>query len=194
MITDKQSPDITMVVHLVSPDGRYDPVYLRNYALLQVRNELARLPGAGQVMVFGAGDYAMRVWLDPSRVAARGLSANDVIRAIRAQNLQVAAGVVGGQPMPSPVAHQLTVTAHGRLADEEEFGGIVVNTGESGEVTRLRDVARIELGAGEYGLRAMLDNKPAAAIVVFQAPGSNALALSNSVRSTMDELETRFPQ
>jgi hydrophobe/amphiphile efflux-1 (HAE1) family protein/NodT family efflux transporter outer membrane factor (OMF) lipoprotein len=194
VITDKQSPDITMVVHLVSPEGRYDPVYLRNYALLQVRNELSRLPGAGQVMVFGAGDYAMRVWLDPTRVAARGLSASDVVRAIRAQNLQVAAGVVGGQPMPSPVAHQLTVNAHGRLADEAEFGGIIVKTGDNGEVTRLRDVARIELGAGEFGLRSMLDNKPAAAIVVFQAPGSNALALSNSVRSTMDELETRFPQ
>jgi len=194
VITDKQSPDITMVVHLVSPDGRYDPVYLRNYALLQVRNELARLPGAGQVMVFGAGDYAMRVWLDPSRVAARGLSASDVVRAIRSQNLQVAAGVVGGQPMPTPVAHQLTVNAHGRLADEAEFGEIIVKTGDNGEVTRLRDVARIELGAGEFGLRSMLDNKSAAAIVVFQAPGSNALALSNSVRSTMNELETRFPQ
>ena len=192
--TEKRSPDITMVVHLTSPDGRYDPVYLRNYALLNVRNELSRLPGAGQVIVFGAGDYAMRVWLDPNKVAARGLSANDVVQSIREQNLQVAAGVVGGQPMPEPVAYQLTVTAKGRLADESEFGNIVVKTGEHGEVTRLRDVARIQLSAGDYGLRALLDNKPAVAIVVFQAPGSNALALSTDVRNKMAELKTRFPQ
>ncbi len=194
VVTEKRSPDITMVVHLVSPDGRYDPVYLRNYALLQVKNELARIPGAGQVIVFGAGDYAMRVWLDPNRVAARGLSATDVVQAIRGQNLQVAAGVVGGQPMPTPVAYQLTVNAHGRLADEKEFGDIIVKTGANGEITRLRDVARVELGAGDFGLRALLDNKPAAAIVVFQAPGSNALALSHDVRATMDELKTRFPE
>jgi hydrophobe/amphiphile efflux-1 (HAE1) family protein/NodT family efflux transporter outer membrane factor (OMF) lipoprotein len=192
--TEKRSPDITMVVHLVSPDGRYDPVYLRNYAMLNVRNELARLPGAGQVLVFGAGDYAMRVWLDPNKVAARGLSASDVVQAIREQNLQVAAGVVGGQPMPNPVAYQLTVTAKGRLTDESEFANIIIKTGANGEVTRLRDVARLELNAGDFGLRAMLDNKSAVAVVVFQAPGSNALALSSSVRATMAELKTRFPQ
>src|SRR6185295_1048865 len=192
--TEKRSPDITMVVHLVSPDGRYDPVYLRNYALLNVRNELARLPGAGQVAVFGAGDYAMRVWLDPNKVAARGLSAGDVVQSIREQNLQVAAGVVGGQPMPDPVAYQLTVTAKGRLTDETEFGNIIVKTGANGEVTRLRDVARVELSADDYGLRALLDNKSAVAIVVFQAPGSNALALSSGVRERMAELKTRFPQ
>jgi hydrophobe/amphiphile efflux-1 (HAE1) family protein len=192
--TEKRSPDITMVVHLVSPDGRYDPVYLRNYAVLNVRNELARLPGAGQVIVFGSGDYAMRVWLDPNKVAARGLSASDVVQAIREQNLQVAAGVVGGQPMPDPVAYQLTVTAQGRLADEQEFGNIIIKTGANGEVTHLRDVARLQLGASDYGLRALLDNKSAVAIVVFQAPGSNALALSSAVRAKMAELKTRFPQ
>ena len=194
VVTEKRSPDITMVVHLVSPDGRYDPVYLRNYALLNVRNELARIPGAGQVLVFGAGDYAMRVWLDPNRVAAHGLSASDVVQAIREQNVQVAPGVVGAPPMRDPVAYQLTVTAHGRLADEAEFGNIIVKTGANGEVTRLRDVARIELGAGTFGLRAMLDNKSAIAIAVFQAPGSNALALSSAVRDKMAELKTRFPQ
>ena len=192
--TEKSSPDITMVVNLVSPDGRYDPVYLRNYAMLNVRNELARLQGAGQVTVFGAGDYAMRIWLDPTRVASRGLSASDVVQAIRDQNLQVAAGVVGAQPMPNPVAYQLTVTARGRLADEAEFGNIIIKSGADGEITRLRDVARIEMNAGSYGLRAMLDNKNAVAIVVFQAPGSNALALSASVREKMTELQTRFPQ
>ena len=194
VVTEKRSPDITMVVHLVSPDGRYDPVYLRNYALLNVRNELARLPGAGQVIVFGAGDYAMRVWLDPNKVAAHGLAASDVVQAIREQNLQVAAGVVGAPPMPDPVAYQLTVRAHGRLADESEFGNIIVKTGTDGQVTRLRDVARIELGANEFGLRALLNNKSAVAIVVFQAPGSNALALSSGVREKMDELKARFPQ
>jgi hydrophobe/amphiphile efflux-1 (HAE1) family protein len=192
--TEKQSPDITLVVHLVSPDGKYDPVYLRNYATLNIRNELARLEGAGQVVVFGAGEYAMRIWLDPNKVAARGLSASDIIQAIREQNLQVAAGVVGAQPMPEPVAYQLTVTARGRLVDESEFGNIIVKTGETGETTRLRDVARIELGSGDFGLRSLLDNKSAVAVVVFQSPGSNAIALSNAVREKMGELESRFPQ
>src|SRR5947208_356851 len=194
VVTQKRSPDITMVVHLFSPDGRYDPVYLRNYALLNVRNELARIPGAGQVFVFGAGDYAMRVWLDPNRVASHGLAAGDVIQAIREQNVQVAAGTVGAPPMNDPVAYQLTVNARGRLADENEFGNIIVKTGQDGQVTRLRDVARIELGPGTYGLRALLDNKAAVAIVVFQAPGSNALALSSGIRAKMAELKTRFPQ
>src|SRR5690242_237623 len=192
--TQKQSPDLTMVVHLVSPNGRYDPVYLRNYAVLQVKDQLQRIPGAGQVIVFGSGDYAMRVWLDPNKVASRDLSATDVVNAIREQNLQVAAGVVGAPPMPNPQAYQLTVRARGRLVDETEFGNIIVKTGANGEVTRLRDVARIELGSGDFALRALLNNKSAVAIVVFQAPGSNALALSSGVRAKMDELKTRFPQ
>ena len=187
VVTQKRSPDITMVVHLFSPDGRYDPVYLRNYALLNVRNELSRIPGAGQVIVFGAGDYAMRVWLDPNRVASHGLSASDVVQAIREQNLQVAAGTVGAPPVNDPVAYQLTVVARGRLTDEKEFGNIIVKTGADGQTTRLRDVARIELGPGTFGLRALLDNKPAVAVVVFQSPGSNALALSSAIRA-------RFPQ
>jgi hydrophobe/amphiphile efflux-1 (HAE1) family protein len=190
----KSSPDLTMVVHLLSPDGRYDPVYLRNYAQLQVRDALARIPGMGQVVIFGAGDYAMRVWMDPERVASRGLSASDVVRAIREQNLQVAAGVVGAQPMTEATAYQLTVNARGRLVSEEEFGAIVVKTGAAGEITRLRDVARVELAAGEYAIRSLLDNRPAIAIPIFQAPGSNALALSASVRETMAELKTRMPQ
>ncbi|HET9775043.1 MAG TPA: multidrug efflux RND transporter permease subunit [Gemmatimonadaceae bacterium] len=194
VVTQKRSPDITMVVHLFSPDGRYDPVYLRNYALLNVKNELSRIPGAGQVFVFGAGDYAMRIWMDPNKVAAHGLSAGDVVQAIREQNVQVAAGTVGAPPMNDPVAYQLTVNAHGRLADENEFGNIIVKTGADGAVTRLRDVARIELGPGTYGLRALLDNKSAVAIIVFQAPGSNALALSSGIRAKMAELQTRFPQ
>src|SRR3954466_8660096 len=137
--TVKSSPNMTMVVHLVSPDNRYDMVYLRNYAGLRVKDVRARIPGIGQVVIFGAGDYAMRVWLDPSKVAARGLSASDVVQAIREQNLQVAAGVVGGQPMPEKVAYQLTVTAKGRLTDENEFGNIIVKAGGTGETSRLRD-------------------------------------------------------
>ena len=191
--TVKSSPDLTMVVHLVSPDQRYDMVYLRNYALLQVKDVLARIPGMGQVLIFGGGDYAMRIWLDPQKVAGRGLSATEVVRAIREQNVQVAAGIVGAPPMPEQVAYQLTVNARGRLVDEQEFGDIIIKAGPGGELTRLRDVARIELAAGSYALRSMLNNTEAVAIPVFQAPGSNALQLSNNVRSTMEELKKNFP-
>jgi hydrophobe/amphiphile efflux-1 (HAE1) family protein len=192
--TVKSSPDLTMVIHLVSPDERYDIVYLRNYAVLQVKDVLARLPGVGQVRIFGAGDYAMRVWLDPEKVAARGLSAGDVLRAIREQNVQVAAGVVGAPPMPERVEYQLSVNARGRLTDENEFGAIIIKTGEDGALTRLRDVARLELAAGDYALRSLLNNQSAVAIPIFQAPGSNALQLSTSVRETMEELKGNFPE
>jgi multidrug efflux pump len=192
--TVKSSPDLAMVVHLVSPDKRYDMLYLRNYAVLQVKDALARIPGVGQVRVFGAGDYAMRIWLDPQKVAARGLSAGDVVSAIREQNVQVAAGVVGAPPMAPNVEYQLTVNARGRLVNEEEFGDIIIRTGADGEVTRLRDVARVELAAGGYSLRSLLDNQDAVALPIFQAPGSNALQLSNSVRQTMRELSAGFPQ
>jgi hydrophobe/amphiphile efflux-1 (HAE1) family protein len=192
--TVKSSPNFIMVVHLLSPDNRYDITYLRNYALLQVKDVVARIPGIGQVQVFGGGDYSMRVWLDPGKVAARGLAATDVVNAIREQNVQVAAGVVGAPPMPVPVDYQLTINAQGRLTTEEEFGNIILKTGENGEITRLRDVARLELGAGDYALRSLLDGKEAVGIGIFQAPGSNALQLSSTVRATMDELKANFPQ
>src|SRR5216683_289508 len=192
--TIKSSPDLTMVVHLFSPDDRYDKVYLRNYAVLQVKDVLARLPGVGQVQLFGAGDYSMRIWLDPDKVAARDLTASDVVKAIREQNVQVAAGVVGGPPNDTPVPYQLSVNTRGRLVNEEEFGDIVIKTGAQGEVTHLRDVARLELGAQDYALRSLLDNKTAVAIPIFQSPGSNAIALSDSVRATMQELKKNFPQ
>jgi hydrophobe/amphiphile efflux-1 (HAE1) family protein len=192
--TVKSSPNFIMVVHLVSPDNRYDMIYLRNYALLQIKDVIGRIPGIGQVQVFGGGDYAMRIWLDPQKVAARGLSAGEVVGAIREQNVQVAAGVVGAPPMPTRVDYQLTVNARGRLIDEKEFGEIIVKTGADGELTRLRDVARIELAAGSYALRSMLDNKEAVGIGVFQAPGSNALELSSAVRATMAELKQNFPE
>ncbi len=192
--TVKSSPNFIMVVHLVSPDNRYDEVYLRNYGLLQIKDVIGRIPGVGQVQVFGGGDYAMRVWLDPGKVAARGLTASDVVSAIREQNVQVAAGVVGAPPMPVPVDYQLSVNARGRLLDEKEFGDIILKTGENGELTRLRDVARLQLDAGDYALRSLLNNQQAVGIGIFQAPGSNALQLSSTVRKTMEELKKNFPE
>jgi Cation/multidrug efflux pump len=169
--TVKSSPDLTMVVHLTSPDGRYDDVYVRNYATLQVRDVLARLPGVGQVNIFGSGDYAMRVWLDPHKLAARDLTASDVVAAIREQNVQVAAGTIGAQPVSAPSATQLLINAQGRLLDEEEFGEIVVKTsgGPGGARVLLRDVARLELGANDYALRSLLDNKAAVALPIFSS-------------------------
>jgi multidrug efflux pump len=192
--TVKSNPNITMFVQLVSPNGRYDLKYLRNFAELQVRDTLARIPGMGQVEVFGGGPYAMRVWLDPHRVAARGMTAGDVVNAIREQNVQVPAGIVGAQPMTPGVNQQLLVNAYGRLASEEEFGNIIIKTGDDGELTRLRDVARIELGTSEYGILGYLDGMPAVAIAIFQAPGSNALQLADEVRARMAELERNFPE
>ncbi len=191
--TVKQSPDLTMVVHLFSPNGRYDEVYLRNYATLQVKDVLARIPGAGDVEVFGSGDYAMRVWLNPDKTAARNLTASDVVNAIREQNVQVAAGAVGQQPVRSPVNFELQINAKGRLISTEEFGQIIVKTGPNGEKTLLKDVARIELSAGSYSLRSLLNNKTAVALPIFQTPGANALQLSQNVRATMDELKKGFP-
>ena len=192
--TVKSSPNFIMVVHLVSPDNRYDAVYLRNYGLLQIKDVIGRIPGVGQVQVFGGGDYAMRVWLDPGKVASRDLTAGDVVDAIREQNVQVAGGAVGAPPMRAPVDYQLSVNARGRLLDEKEFGEIILKTGANGETTRLRDVARLELDAGDYALRSLLNNKEAVGIGIFQAPGSNALQLSSTVRKTMEELKKNFPQ
>jgi multidrug efflux pump len=191
--TVKQSPDLTMVVHLFSPNGRYDEVYLRNYATLQVKDVLARIPGAGDVEVFGSGDYAMRIWLNPDKVASRNLTASDVVDAIREQNVQVAAGEIGQQPMPGPVDFELQINAKGRLISAEEFGQIIVKTGPNGEKTLLKDVARVELSAGSYSLRSLLNNKRAVALPIFQTPGANALQLSANVRSTMEELKKNFP-
>ncbi len=192
--TVKSSPDITMVVHLVSPNGRYNMDYLRNYALLNVRDRLARIDGAGQVIIWGGGEYAMRVWLDPQKVAQRGLSASDVVRSVRGENVQAAAGVVGASPGMPGVDVQLSINAQGRLQNEEEFGDIIVKAGSDGAVTRLRDIARLELGAADYSLRSLLNNDAAVGIGVFQAPGSNALEISTQVRKTMDELAKSMPE
>ena len=192
--TVKSSVDLTMVVHLLSPNGRYDMTYLRNYALLNVKDRLARVPGVGDVQLFGSGDYSMRVWLDPQKVANRGLSASDVVTAIRGQNVQAAAGVIGASPGLPGIDVQLPVNAQGRLQTEEEFGDIIVKTGADGAVTRLRDIARIELGAASYALRSLLDEKDAVAVPIFAAPGSNAIAISDGVRATMEDVKKAMPE
>ena len=191
--TIKSSPTLTMVVHLISPNNRYDMTYLRNYALINVKDRLERIQGVGQVQLWGSGDYSMRVWLDPQKVAQRGMTATDVIDAIREQNVQVAAGVIGGSPNISGAPLQLSVNAQGRLQTEAQFGDIVLKTSPDGGVTRLRDVARVELAASEYGLRSLLDNKPAVAIAINQSPGANSLAISDEVRKTMAELNADMP-
>ncbi len=193
VVTEKSSPNLTMVVHLTSPDSRYDMLYLSNYAEQNVRDELNRINGVGEVRLFGAGEYSMRVWLDPNRVAALGMNAGDVISAIQAQNQQAAAGSLGAQPAGGS-EFQLLINVRGRLLDEREFGDIIIKTGESGEISRLKDVARIELGADYYTLRSLLNNRPAAALPIFQAPGSNAIQISDDVRATMAELSKAFPE
>ena len=193
VVTEKSSPDLTMVVHLTSPDDRYDMLYLSNYAVLNVKDELARINGVGQVRVFGAGDYSMRVWLDPNKVSALGLSPANIVAAIREQNQQAAAGSLGAQPSGDS-DFQLLINVKGRLTDVEEFEDIIVKVGEQGQISRLKDVARVELGASTYALRSMLDNKDAAAMPVFQASGSNAIQISDDVRSKMAELSKSFPE
>ncbi|MCV9966660.1 efflux RND transporter permease subunit [Pararhizobium sp. BT-229] len=192
--TIKSSPDLMMVVHLTSPEGRYDMTYLRNYALINVKDRLARIDGVGQVQLFGSGDYSMRIWLDPQKMAELGLSASDVVNEIRAQNIQAAAGVIGSSPNLEGVDLQLSVNAQGRLQSEEEFGEIIIKTSPTGAITRLRDVARIELGSAEYSLRSLLNNKQAVAVPVFQAPGSNAIEIADQVRTTMEEIKATMPQ
>jgi multidrug efflux pump len=198
IVTQKSSPDLTMVVHLLSPDNRYDMLYLSNYATLNVLDELKRIDGVGNALVFGAGEYAMRVWLDPDKVASRGLAASEVIAAIREQNVQVVAGTLG-TPSSAGVESgsapfQLSINTQGRLIDEEQFSNIIVKTGENGQIVRLKEVARVELGSSSYSLRSLLDNKPAAAIPIFQRPGSNAIEISDNVRKKMNELQKTFPK
>jgi multidrug efflux pump len=191
--TEKTSPDLLMVVHLISPDKRYNMLYLANYAVLQVKDELSRLPGVGNVQIFGAGDFSMRVWLDPNKLASHSLTATDVVRAIREQNVQVAAGVLGAPPVANPQnAFQLLVNTQGRLTTEEEFGNIIVRAAP--QITRIRDLGRVELGASTYALRSLLNNEPAVAIPISQRPGSNALETSKQVRETMARLKAQFPE
>lgn len=192
--TRKSSPNLAMVVHLVSPDGTKGPLYLANYARLRVQDELKRVKGVGDVQVFGAGSYSMRVWLNPGKLAARGLSTGDVVRAIRGQNMSVAAGALNASPAPANADFQLLINARGRLSDAKAFRKIVLRTGADGGIVHLGDVARVELGADSYALRSLLDNKDAVGMGIFQQPGSNALDMAERVRATMDRLSHSFPE
>jgi hydrophobe/amphiphile efflux-1 (HAE1) family protein len=190
----KNSPDMLMVIHLNSPDQSRDQLYMSNYATLQVRDVLSRIDGVGDVRVFGARDYAMRIWLDPEKVAARNLTAGEVVAAIRAQNVQVASGVLNQPPIPTDAAFQLNVETEGRFDDRRDFERIVVKTDPDGRVTRISDLGRVELGAQDYSANGYLDELPAVPLLVFQRPGSNALATADQIIATMQELAEDFPQ
>jgi len=192
--TEKSSPNLTMVVHLLAADDRYDMLYLSNYAELHVRDELARVEGVGETRVFGAGNYALRIWLDPEKVAALNLTTSEILDAIREQNRQVAAGALGAPPSTGASDYQLLVTVKGRLTSEQEFAQIILSVGDNGAITRLQDVARIELGSDSYAFRSLLNNQPAAAIAIFQSSDANAIAVSNDIRATMAGLKQTFPQ
>ena len=190
----KRSPDLSLVVNLISPNGRYDSVYLSNYAQLKIRDSLARLPGVGDIAVFGNREYSMRVWLDPDKVAARGLTAGDVVKTIREQNVQVAAGVVGQPPTGEPVEFQWSVSTQGRLPGPEQFGDVIIKTGANGQMTRLKDVARIELGAKDYATELKLNGQQTVGLAVFQLPGTNAIDTKKAVVDTMETLKRQFPE
>jgi multidrug efflux pump len=190
---NKATRNILMVMHLTADEGSMDLLSLANYARLNVKDEIARLPGVSDVPVFGAGEYSMRVWLDPERMSARSLQPSDVVQAIREQNIQVAPGSLGQQPVVAGTPFEVMLSTQGRLSEPTQFAEIIVRRGQQGQIVRLKDVARVELGANTYALRALLDNKLAAAMPIIQAPGSNALAVSNAVRAKLEELSKAFP-
>ena len=189
--TEKTSPDVLMVVHMFSPNDVYDSLFVSNYAMLNVRDEIAKLSGVASAVVWGEGEYAMRAWIDPTKVASLGLTANDIVAAIREQNIQVATGSIGQQP-DTTSSFQISVNALGRLTTEEQFGNIIIKAGENGQITYLKDVARMELGADNYSLRSLLDGQNAVGLQIVMSPGANALDVSNSVRDTMSRLQTNF--
>ena len=189
----KQSPDLMMVVHLLSPKGTFDQAYISNYAFLQIRDPLSRLDGVGNVNVFGAREYIMRIWLNPNKMYARSLTTDDIVSAIQAQNVQVAAGSLGAEPAPPGTELQLTINTQGRLITPEQFGQIIVKRGDNGEIVYLADVARTELAAKSYSVSSYLDGKPAVALAIFQLPGSNAVRTAHAVRALMRELSKSFP-
>lgn len=193
LTTRKTSPDLLMVIHMVSPEGTFDQLYISNYALLQVRDVLSRIDGVGDVRLFGAREYSMRIWLNPERLSALNITATEVVDALQAQNVQVAAGVVGQAPVASGVAFQLPVSTVGRLSDPEEFEQIVIRTGENGRIVRVRDVANVELASYDYSVNSYLSGETAVAMVIFQRPGSNALATAERVQQEMKLLGEAFP-
>jgi multidrug efflux pump len=192
--TKKKSPSILLAVNLISPDDSRDALYMSNYATIQVKDALARLPGVGDVSILGARDYSMRVWLDPEKLAARNMVASDVVNALHEQNVQVAAGRIGQPPAPTGINFQYTVNALGRLLDPEQFAEIIIKTGNNGQITRIRDVGHVELGAKNSDVNSYMDGKPSVMMAVFQLPGSNALATANGIKAEMARLKERFPQ
>ena len=192
--TKKKSPSIILIASLFSPDGQYDELFMSNYATLNIRDTLSRIPGVGDVSIFPASDYSMRVWLNPKQLKSRRLTTNDVLNAIREQNVQVAAGQIGQPPAPAGQSFQYAVNVLGRLTDIEQFENIIIKTGEGGRITRLQDVARIELGGKTYNINSRLSGSPSASIAVYQLPGSNALAVSDRVHQAMDEMSRYFPE
>ncbi|HEX3598805.1 MAG TPA: multidrug efflux RND transporter permease subunit [Lacipirellulaceae bacterium] len=194
IVVKKASPNITLGIAVFSPDDSRDPLYVSNYVTLQVKDELARLPGVGDMIIFGARDYSMRLWLNPEKMASRNLIPGDVIAAVQEQNVQVAAGIVGGPPLPAgKVPFQYTINAQGRLVEPQQFSEIVIKTGADGSVTRLKDIARIELGAADYTTNTHYNGKPAVGIGIFQLPGSNSIATANAVYKKLEELKANFP-
>jgi hydrophobe/amphiphile efflux-1 (HAE1) family protein len=194
VVTQKTSPDLMIVVHLESPDDSLDQLYISNYASLRIRDVLARIDGVGTINIVGAREYSMRIWLDPDRMASLGITASDVVGALRSQNVQVAGGSLGEPPMPTANAFQFTVNSQGRLRTPGEFDDVIVKTGADGRLTRVRDIGRVELGARDYLTNSFLDGRPAVALVMFQRPGSNALATAERVKATMAELSQDFPK
>lgn len=194
IVTKKTTPDFLMVVNLVSPDRSLDTQYLSNYALTQVKDRLARIEGVGDVQLFGARDYAMRVWIDPGRAAALNLTAGDIVQALRAQNVQVAAGTLGQPPYNQGNAFQLNVETQGRLTEPQQFADVVIRTDADGRQVRVRDVARVELGAADYSTNTYLSGEPTVLLGVFQRPGSNALAAAEAITAEMDTLQKTFPK
>jgi hydrophobe/amphiphile efflux-1 (HAE1) family protein len=189
----KATPNILLAVHLYSPDSSRDVLYLSNYATLHVKDVLARLPGVGDVTFQGAREYAMRIWLDPDKVAAHNLSAGEVLAALRAQNVQVSAGILNQPPVASQQAYQLNVQTLGRLSTPDQFAAIVLKSDPQGRVTRLRDVGRVEVGAADYGSTAFMDREPGLPLLIFAQPGANSLAVEHEVLSTMETLSQAFP-
>ncbi|MGH8115272.1 MAG: efflux RND transporter permease subunit, partial [Rhodanobacteraceae bacterium] len=194
VVVQKKSTSILQIVTLTSPSGQYDSLYLANYATINLKDELSRLPGVGNVNVFGAGQYAMRIWLDPEKMKARALVVQDVINALQQQNTQVTAGQIGAPPVPGNVPFQYTLNVAGRLDDINQFANVIVKTGSNGEITRVRDIGHVELGAQTYGQIFTLDRKPSAGLAIFLSPGANALNVASEVKARMRDLSKTFPQ
>ncbi|HEI6745913.1 TPA: efflux RND transporter permease subunit, partial [Legionella pneumophila] len=191
--TNKNSPDLMLVVNLYSPNGQYDQTYIGNYAILHIRDKIRRIEGVGNVLIFGASEYAMRIWLNPDLINTFNLTANDVLAAVRAQNVQVASGKLNLQPQKNQYGFEYHIETKGRLVKKEEFENIIVKSGEGGRIVRLKDIGRVELGTQNYLTKGYLDKYPAVALPIYQRPGTNALATAQEIIKTMKTIAKDFP-